>query len=279
MERLPEAEKHEVGDVHDIIDGSLSGGGKQVAQPFGRLGHLDATHGDAAVSRTALLVFHLHGRCAVGAVGGEVGLVAEAELRHTGLGVGLVAMARQVGFQVACHAVVAGAVNAVGSEFHFQHIVALHIEVACGVGAGLDAVRKHHDAVVRGTETYLVFSAYHSKRLHAAHLRLLDDELFIAVIEASADGSHHHVLSGGYVRGAADYLQRLGTAHVDCGDVQMVGIRVGDAGQHMADFQAAETALHGFYLLHMVTFQPQGGESGGKFLCRHIEIDVAFKPL
>ena len=80
VERLPDSEKHEVGDVDYIVDGTLSGCHKKFLEPLGRFGHLDAAHRHAAIARTALGVFHGDLYSALVGIGHEPGYVGNVDL-------------------------------------------------------------------------------------------------------------------------------------------------------------------------------------------------------
>ena len=47
MKRLTHAEKYEVGDVDDVVDGTLSDRGEIIFQPFGTLRYLDVADCDS----------------------------------------------------------------------------------------------------------------------------------------------------------------------------------------------------------------------------------------
>ena len=116
-----------------------------------------------------------------------------------------------------------------------------------------------------GAQAQFVGGAYHAERLYAAHLRFLDLELVALLVAQDASyGRDGNRLPGGYVGSAADDLHGLRAAQVDGGDVEVVTVGVGNAGEDLADDDATEPSGHGLDLLHGVTFQAQRGERGGE---------------
>ncbi len=163
VQRLPDTEQYEVGDVYNIIDRALTGGYKQIAQPFRRFCHFDATHRDACVSAAPFGVEHFHGNAAIRAVDGESILIRDSHLRKHCQSIVRIALFPKMGLQIAGTSVVAGGIHAVGSQFHFEAIVAFHFEIFCGRGAGSHILAKHHYSVVAFAESDFIFSANHAE--------------------------------------------------------------------------------------------------------------------
>ena len=106
---LPHAQQHIVGDVNNHVDGTLSHSHQPVTQPLGAFAHFDTAHRDAAVARASLGVAHLDGDAAISAV--------NLESLHTGAGQrALATILLAPCSQVACHAIVRRAVDAVGLQ-------------------------------------------------------------------------------------------------------------------------------------------------------------------
>ena len=93
-------------------------------------------------------------------------------------------------------------------------------------------------------------------------------------MQLCAYGGNHHGLSGGHVGRTAHYLHRFGQSEVDGGDVQVVAVGMLHAGEHLADYDAAEPSGHRFHLFEGVTFQAQRGEGLGELRGREVEADV-----
>ena len=148
------------------------------------------------------------------------------------------------GHKVAGRANVRGGVAAVGSEADFNRIVLFYREIERGGLAHFIVVGQHHDAVVRGAELQLVLGANHAFRNLATDLALLDGDMFITNPELGVDGSHKHLLTSSHVRCAAYDVQGFFAAHIDGGDVQVVGVGVVDAGKHLAHDDAFQGTFH-----------------------------------
>ena len=187
------------------------------------------------------------------------------------------------GRQVACHSEVARRVDAVGRQVHFDHVVVLDVvEFGGGVpdeGLGLRA--EHDDAVVRGADADFILGADHAERLDAADFRFLDFEFLVAVVEGSADGGHYDGLPGGHVGRAADNLYgSFGEAEVYGGDVEMVAVGMLDAGEDLADDDAAKAAADALHEFHAARFKADRGEGFAYFPGAHFDFrtEVLLQP-
>lgn len=147
------------------------------------------------------------------------------------------------------------AVDTVGSQADFIHGVALEIQSDAGRGAGHGGIVEHHYTRVVLTDAEFILGADHSEAFNSADLRLLELELLALEIDQfRTDSCQKHLLTGSHIGSAADYLQRLTAAHVKLGDVQMVGIGVRHALQHVGDNYALKPSgnlFYGFYMLDL----------------------------
>ena len=263
---LAYAEQHEVGDVDDVVDGALAGADEQGLEPFGRFGHLDAADGDSRIAGATLTVVDRDCGGAVGAVGREGRHVGGGDFGQFAAVVTERYVAPLLCLEVASHAIMARRVHAVGRELDFETPVAFDVEIFGGRSAGPYFFGNHDDALVARSETEFVFGAYHAHRLDSAYLRFLDLYFLVAVIEDCADGGDHDGLPGGHVRGTADNLLGFVASEVDGGDVKMVGVGMGLAGEHLADHHAAKAAADALNLFDSVAFQTYRCQHGGQIL-------------
>ena len=250
MQWLVQAQKHKVGDVHYIVDRALTYGEEQILEPLRTFAHFHVANGYAAVARASFGIFHSHLHSAVGAVG--VIALYRWFAEHA-----LLAVLLEPSSQVASHAVVRGAIDAVRGEVHFYHIVVFDAIVVARWSAHLHVVGEHNDAVVACAYAYFIFGADHAARLHAADFRLLDYEFLVAIVELGADSCHYHLLSGSHIRSAAHYLSGFAIAEVNGGDVQVVAVGVFNAGEHLANHKALQSALDSFNFFYAVGFEAQ----------------------
>ncbi len=269
VERLADAVEQVVCDVDNIVDRAQAYGREGVFEPFGRLLDGDTADCHAGVARAGLGVFHIHTHSAFGVVKLESIHCGAAEFR--GLCVG-----RHPGREVAGHAVVRGGIDAVGGEVHFKEPVGTESVIFCGWCSGLHIVGDYDDAVVRRSDTDLVFGTDHAERFHAADFRFLDGEFLVTVIEGCAYSGHHNGLSGSHIGRAADNLGLGSVAEINGGDVEMVAVGMLDAGQHFADDNAAETSAYRLYFLHRAGLKTYRGEGGGEFVGGQTEIEIFF---
>ena len=139
-------------------------------------------------------------------------------------------MALVVRVQITRYAVMGRGVGAVRSDIHFDGRVILHVVILAGGHAYRSVRRQHDDTCVVGSYADLVFGTNHTERVLAAQLAFLNGKTLVAVIEHGADGGDNHFLSRRYVGRTANNLQGLSLADIHGCQMQMVGIRVGNAG-------------------------------------------------
>ena len=75
-----------------------------------------------------------------------------------------------------------------------------------------------------------------------------------------ADGGYDDALACGHVRRSADDLQGLLVPYIDGRDVEVVGVLVLDAGQHLPQHQPLQAARDGLYLLDTPSLKADRGE-------------------
>ncbi len=160
---LSDSQQHEICDVYNIVDRSLSGGSKKVLEPFGRFLDFHASDCDSGISRTSLLILYSHCHGTIGAVCRESGCIRHRNLRIFSLFFILADKTPFLCLEIASHAIMACRVNAVRSQLHFQSVVAFDIEIfGCGC-AGLDIICEHHNTGMVSADAELVFSADHTE--------------------------------------------------------------------------------------------------------------------
>ena len=104
----------------------------------------------------------------------------------------------------------------------------------------------------------LVLGTNHTPRFLAAHLALLDYELLVAVVELSTYGSNDDLLASSNIGSTAhDLYGFLAIAQVNGGDVQVVAIRMVDASENLANYEAAKATAYCFNLLESTHFEAE----------------------
>ena len=126
------------------------------------------------------------------------------------------------------------------------------------------------------TEADFVFGANHAEAFHAADLGLLHlERAAVGEREFSANRGENHGLACGYVRGAAHDLERF-LAVVHGGDVQVVAVRVGFAGEHLRHHEFFVDLARFF---HAFDFEANRGERLCNFFRRFRKINVTSEPI
>ena len=132
---------------------------------------------------------------------------------------------------------------------------------------------------MRGAELQFVLGANHAFRDLATDLAFLDGDVFVANPQLGADGGHEHLLSCRHVGRAAHDVERFLATHVDGGDVEVVGVGVVDAGEHLAHDDATQGTFHRLKTFEVFHFEARGGEQFADFLGRIFAVDVLFQPV
>ena len=229
---------HVVGDVHDVVDGSATGGDDTASQPLGAGADLHAANDARHVAAAELggVDAHVH----------EVGR-ARTFLARNGRQLDVRVLV-QHGTHLGGHAHVGEAVGAVGRDLAVEHDVARAVVLRERHAHG-GVRRQNHDAGVIAAEAKLALGAVHAAGLHAAELALLDLEV---AGEHGADHGHDDFVALVEVLGAADDLQRSGVAlgvrvlvaHGDLAEPHVVRVGVRLLGDHLADDHVVEVLTH-----------------------------------
>ena len=272
MQWLVGAKQDIVGYVDYIVDGTLAHGGEEVLQPLWALAHLHVANGQAAVAGACLAVLHLNGDAAVGAVDLEAVYAGAAQIA-------VLAVALEPGVEVARHTIVRAAINAVRGEVHLYEPVALDAIVGGGGSAHHGVVGQDDDAGMVAAYAYLILGAYHAEGVGATQFRLLDYKFLVAVVEHSAHGSHYHLLARCHIGGAAHDLHwLLAVAQVHGGEVQVVTVGVRLASEHLAHYQAFESATNCLYFLDGAHLKSERCQRVTHLLSSEVEVKVLFQP-
>ena len=172
-------------------------------------------------------------------------------------------------------------VHTVGGDGHLEEVVVLHVEVLLGGHADGCVVGQDHDAGVVGAELQLVGSAEHALADGAAQLALLDFVVFgVGGVDLGAYLCADHLLTGSDIGGAADDVEGRAGADVDGGEVQVVAVGVGLAGEHLGDNHVLQAATDGLHLLDAVDFEAAESQQVVELGGRHrAQIHVLLKPI
>jgi hypothetical protein len=108
---------------------------------------------------------------------------------------------------------------------------------------------------VAGADAEFVLGAYHSAGLDSADLGLLDLEVSG---KDGADLGEEDFLACSDVGGAADYADGLAGADIHRGDVEMVAVGVGLAGEDLGNYHSGETSGNLFGLFYSVNLYAYG---------------------
>ena len=274
MQGLSQLEKHEIGDVHQVVFGGNARSPQAVLHPFGRRAYLTILDRNTRIARCGFAVFHLHVDLQIVVIDGESAHVGPLQL--DGL-----ALAFKIGRQITCHADMRRRVDAVGSQSDADDIVVFQLQVLPGRLADFRVGRQLHDARMRSSDTQFVLGAEHPERLHAPDLAALDLELLLAAVgvEHRTHRSAKDLETLPTVGSTADDLQRSLAAYIHRRQMQMVRIGMIRAGQHLADHDAGKSAANRFDLFEALDLQADIGEDRRHFFGRQIGFKVAFQPV
>ena len=265
MERLAGFKEHEVGDVHNVVDGLEANGKEPFLQPFRAGSNLHALYGDAGVAGGAVLRENFHGD----------GLsITFLEGFHGRKGkFGLNALAVEICVKVPSNANVRGCIYAVGRDFILYHGFVLETKVFLGGNAYGGVFREHHDAVVAGAYSKFVFGADHAEAVHSADFGLLDLEISG---EDGPETGKEHLLARCHVGGAANHGEGLRGAVIYGGDMEVVAVRVRLAGENLRNYNALEAAFNHFPGFNAVYFNADGSHGLRHFLRGEAALQILF---
>ncbi len=268
VHRVAGLQHHEVGDVHDVVDGPYARAVQVFPHPLGAGADLHVGDDPRAVAGAKGLVPHLDLRV--------VGKRPLAGLLDGDLGHHEVLLQHRAGFPgQPPHA---QAVGPVGQYLKVDDVVA-EAEDFLHVGAGGHVLGDFDDPGVADVRVQprghvqLWAGAQHAHGHLAAHLALLD---LHTTGQMRAVQRHRHVHIRMDVRRAADDLQRLPVAHVHHADVQVVGIGVVHAGQHAPHDHLVKL---GAGLLHALHRRAGHHHPRSVFLRGHIYVNILPEPL
>ena len=268
MQGLSQLEQDEVGDVHHVVDGTQADGQQPLLQPFGRFLHLHACEGDARIPRSGGGIFHLYRNLLSGTLG-KAGIVRTLQRARD-------AIVHQVGIQIAGDTPVGGCIHAVRGNFIFDDRLGLEVEVLLGGRSHHGFFRKDHDALVGGADSQLVLGTDHSEGLHAADLGFLDLEI---AREHGSDAGEEHFLACRHVRGAADDRQRFTGSVIHGGDVQVIGIGMRFASEHLGHHHAGQAAGHRLRLFYAIHLDTDRGHCIRNLLRSHVHLKIILEPI
>ena len=280
MERLTHLHKDEVGDIDNIVDGAEAYSAELILEPVGRLLNLDVADGDAAVTLAGLIFvlsdLNLDGiRLVTFLVDGK-GFIDRRPLYCKLLMLTGVKHCNNV----ASNADMGSGIRAVGGDGDFEGIVIFDIEVFAGGHSDGSVVGQHHDAVMAGTQLEFVLGAKH------AFANLATQFTFLYLIKLSVGSPDFgpylgtdHLLAGGNIGSTANDMQRLGSADIDSGDVQMVRIWVRFTGKDLGNNDMLQAALDGLNLFYTLNLQSGEGQQIVQLMGCQICFYIITKPI
>ncbi len=102
-----------------------------------------------------------------------------------------------------------------------------------------------------GPDPELIFSAYHAEGFYPTDLGFLDLEI---PWKNGPYTREKYFLPCCYIWSAADYSDGLGRAVIDFGNMEMIGIRMGNTLKNFRNDYTCETSGNLFLLLHAIYF-------------------------
>ena len=96
------------------------------------------------------------------------------------------------------------------------------------------------DTAIVVADADLDLTTEHTEALDATDLALLDGEGFVTRGEDGADGSDDDRLASSYIGRTTDDLQGRLCTYIYCRDVEVIGVLMHIAGQHVTDDKALE---------------------------------------
>ncbi|MEY3274856.1 MAG: hypothetical protein RL153_121, partial [Verrucomicrobiota bacterium] len=276
VERLPGLEHHQVGNVHDVVDGAEADHGEACLEPAGAGPHADAAQDARGIAMAGLGGVDADGELLIdrGGVGGH----------RVGGFEGAQGVAGQRG-DLTGDADDGVEVGAVGRDLEVEDDVGPGAAQVGGEGlAGEGLGPEDEESILAGmadgvgVDAELVGGAHHAMGLDAADLADLDGEgLGVAGLgrERGSGKDEGNLVAGLEVLGSADDLA-LALSIVDAADGKAVGVGMGVPGKHMGDDDALEL---GGACLDALDFKPEHGEAFGEVGGRPIEVHEFLEPI
>ena len=116
VKRLTDTVQYKIGDIYNIINGTLTDNRQVITQPFGTLSNLNTTDSDAAVAGAGFTVCHFYRNSSCGGADLEINRLRLFHCRRIG-------MTAQPCAQITCHSVMARRIHPVGCQINLQKVV------------------------------------------------------------------------------------------------------------------------------------------------------------
>ena len=268
VQRLSGLHKYEIGDIDYIVYRPEAYAQKLFLHPVRRRSHLDAAYGNAAVTWRSFRSQHLY-RYGLTLALGECGDVGYIQFAGN-------AVVAEIGVEVPGHSDMRGGINPVGSQSNLYYSVGLELEIFLCACAGNGCRIEDHNAFVAVSDAQLILGAYHSERLHAAYLGLLDLEI---LSKHSAYGCQQHLLAGSHVRRTADDLQQLLLSGIELCNVKMVRIRMLHALHDLGNDYAGKASRNLLDLFEGVHLKSNRGQGLAHLLRTELTLKVILQPV
>ena len=257
---MPADEHHVIGDVDDVADRSLTGGGEpglkpDRGRPYGDV--LEDARGEARAEARVL----------------DRDRYASRRLPNRRL-TGVMAPGRRAecsaggGMYLARNSVKATTVAAIWRDLRLQDLTRDGEDVSERCSSG-KLVAENHYSVVLAANTKLVLGEDHSRRFDSAQLRLAKRR---PIRHHGTWQRYRDGLPGGDIRRAADDCARLCVSRIDAADAQPVGIGVLLGAQDLADDEVVSRQRP--VVEHASDLGPCHRQALGEFNRRDLNADV-----
>ena len=132
-------------------------------------------------------------------------------------------------------------IDTVRRDIDFEDVVGADTEVLSSRRPRLRRSSiEEDDTTIVVPDADLDLTTEHTEALDATDLALLDGEGFVTRGEDGADGSDDDRLASGYIGRTTDDLQGRLCTYIYCRDVEVIGVLMHVAGQHVTDDKALE---------------------------------------
>ena len=248
MHGLSIGHHHVVCDVNNVVDRAQTDGIQLFLKPFRAVLYLTASYADAGIAFASLVIFYFN-------VNGQAFIVNMKSRTIRTMQACFIPTLNQPGIQIACYTIVAQGVGAVRRNINVYHPIAFKVIIFSGRSALYRLIGQYDNAIMRGTDAYFVFSANHTVALNTTQFALLDGELVVAVVKNAPQVSHNYLLPCGHIGRTAYNLLGFSLAQINGRYVQVVTVRVCNAGQNLTYKQTFQAAFYGLYFFQSVHFQ------------------------